>query len=322
MNFSTNISGSNLAPSQGATYDDAPRGAMRVLNSMSTQAAFRAKGLKSSEDTGERKPKPKPAPSASTLTSKTSTSAGGSSKAGSGSSAEKPIKAKPAKDMQNPSSTPAPASASAKGGKASIPSIMPHESLGEYNRRVESIMRAGVSQAIKSANKTKAEQEKQARLAKEERRRLAQTGGKAGTDSKADTAPASGKRKHDVSDAALEFAEKSGPRRLNDIAQAPPSLPTLRVARDDNQKSVWTAKGKERLGLSVGQERIMEEERERVIKQYREIKAKKEGAREAERAKEEEARNAKGKGAKKRKIQKEDDEQMGGAVAGAIYDSD
>ena len=309
---------------------------MRVLNSMSTQAAFRAKGLRSSEDTGERKPKPKPTPA-----SKSSSSNPGSSSKGSTStstSSDKTAKLKPkAKDMQNPSTVPNPPSAKGSGGggnKSSIPSIMPHESLGEYNRRVESVMRSGVSQAIKSANKTKAEQEKAARLAKEERRKASMAGKpdpllasskSEGDNEKGSAAKSSGtKRKHDVTDAPLEFAEKSGPRRLNDIAQAPPSLPKLRVARDDDKGSMWTAKGKGRLGLSAGQERIMEEERERVIKQYREIKARKEAGREAERAKEEAARGkgkGKGQAGKKRKVE-DDEEGAVRAVAGAAYDSD
>ena len=297
--------GQNLAP-KSTDYDDAPRGAMRIINSMSTQASFRAKGGRSSEDTGERRKRPK--------------GEDGPSSKGRGASNGGDDKGK---------------NASKEKDKPAVPGIMPHETLGEYNRRVESIMRAGVSQAIKSAGRVKAEQEKEARRAKEERKERAAairrgeaaaagaSNGKASGKGEDKEGAARGtKRKHDASDAAIEFKTKEGPRRLNDIAQAPPSLPSLKVAKSDGaSKSVWAAKGKARLGLSAGQERIMEEERERVIKQYREMKAAKEEERGKEREREkvekERARKA-GKGKGGAKV----GEEAAPVVRQAVYESD
>ncbi|CED83403.1 hypothetical protein [Phaffia rhodozyma] len=78
---------------------------------------------------------------------------------------------------------------------------------------------------------------------------------------------------------ATEFASavpSSAPKRLNDIAQAPPTLTLPRLASKAikaNAGSVETSAGA-RVGISVGQARILAEERERVIARYREIKEK------------------------------------------------
>jgi hypothetical protein len=248
--------GSNLPPSSNS-YDDAPRSAMRIINSLSTQTAFRAKGGRTSEDTGERR-------------KRTNAESGVSGQGGK----EKP--SKPGKDASS-------ATTMAK------PKIMPHESLAEFNRRVEASLRGGVTQAIKSANAKKTAFENAKKKEKEERKRAA-AGGDQTEEDKASTTTTTtttttprGKRKHDVTDDALEFASAPGPRRLNDIAQAPPALPQLRVSGDKETKSAWTAKGKGKSGLSAGQERLMEQERERVIKRYREMKAAKEEVKDKER---------------------------------------
>lgn len=178
---------------------------------------------------------------------------------------------------------------------------MPHESLADFNRRVESTLRGGVSQAIKSAAQSKTAQTNAVKSAKEQRK-LASKLPPSSTPSSTTNGNVEKKgvkRKHDASDAAIEFASVPGPRRLNDIAQAPPSLPKLKVARDETV-SVWASKGKGKSGLSAGQERLMEVERERVIKRYREMKAAKEELREKERVEEAKVK-AKGKGGVKSK---------------------
>lgn len=79
-----------------------------------------------------------------------------------------------------------------------------------------------------------------------------------------------------------EFAPaqlSSAPRRLNDIALAPPTLTLPRFA----SKAIAANKaGKDagesaaaRMGLSLAQQRILGEERERVIRSYRELKERK-----------------------------------------------
>jgi hypothetical protein len=102
--------------------------------------------------------------------------------------------------------------------------------------------------------------------------------------------------------------EKAAPRRLNDIAQAPPTLPKL---KQNTKLGAWNTGGTGATGvtgsvgktdageesgrtpLNAGQRRLLEEERARVIEKYREMKVVKERARERER--DMEAR-AKGKG--------------------------
>ncbi|TXT06995.1 uncharacterized protein COLE_06326 [Cutaneotrichosporon oleaginosum] len=150
-----------------------------------------------------------------------------------------------------------------------LPKIAPHESLGEYNRRIEALLRPGVSGAIKKAEAARGAAKKAAE--DEKRARIAKAQGKV----------ANGPEKEEKGEVKFNkpektFAEKER-RRLNDVAQAPPSLPRLRMAEKAEKKG----KKSERDPLNAGQRRIMEAERERVVALYRDMKAKKE----AERAK-------------------------------------
>lgn len=201
-----------------------PRGAMRILNAGKVQAAFRAAGRTTSEDTGERK-RPR------------------DDDAGTGSKRQK-------KD------------------KAELPKIAPNESLGEYNRRIEALLRPSVGGAIKKAEAARGAAKKQGE--DEKKARVAKAQGKTGVE-KEEVETEVRFNKPEKS-----FAQKER-RRLNDVAQAPPSLPRLRMAEKPEKK----AKRSERDPLNAGQRRIMEVERERVVAMYRELKAKKE----AERAK-------------------------------------
>ncbi|KAL1410143.1 hypothetical protein Q8F55_004146 [Vanrija albida] len=164
--------------------------------------------------------------------------------------------------------------------KAEQPKIGEHETLGEYNRRVEAAMRGGVSAAIKAAESAKGQAVRDAKAAKKARREAA-------------AAAASGKKADDDAEElkpnrpAVEFAAAPARKRLNDVAQAPPSLPRMRAAVKAGAgggTSAWAASSASRTPLNAGQARLMEIERERVIAQYREIKARKEADREAERA--------------------------------------
>lgn len=79
---------------------------------------------------------------------------------------------------------------------------------------------------------------------------------------------------------ATEFAtvSSSAPRRLNDIAQAPPSLSKVPRVRGNalapssagGAKGAWTSKADG--VLSMAQRAMMEVERERVVMRYRELK--------------------------------------------------
>jgi hypothetical protein len=230
---------------------------------------------------------------------------------------------------------------------------MPNESLGAYNRRVEATLRGGVSQAIKSANAIRAAQDREAAEAKKKRIATAQGKGGAGTgtgtadegDEGDEGANASGKGKAkgkgngNVNEngewkfedrPVVVLPEKAAPRRLNDIVQAPPTLPKLKQntklgawntgasagASTSTSTSTGTGTGNTvggeesgRTPLNAGQRRLLEQERARVIEKYREMKVVKERARERERDMEARAKGkGKGKGdarsdtGKKRKV--------------------
>lgn len=163
-----------------------------------------------------------------------------------------------------------------KAKKADVPKIGEHESLGEYNRRVEATLRGGVSSAIKAAASAKGQAVRDAKAAKKARKEAAQ--GKVAAEEEEELKP---------NRPAKEFEEAPQRKRLNDVAQAPPSLPRMRAAVKAGAGaggSAWAAAGGSRTPLNAGQKRLMEVERERVIAQYREIKARKEADKEAERA--------------------------------------
>jgi hypothetical protein len=246
------IRGYNLAPAQSKDYSDTPRGALRMFDSIKLTSQFRASGRTSSEDTGERTKKRKlddTKDKKELPTQKASTSA------------------KPTHTSQK---------GEVKPKKEGMPKIRDNESISDYNRRIESLLRPGVAKAIKSANSLKSSREKEAKQAKQKR--------KEGV--------------HDVNDPAKEFRTVSS-RRLNDIVQAPPMLDHLRKGMGPGGKkkgtggetSAWKATG--RLPVNVGQERLLNQERERVVKAYREIKAE----REKERAKVREGAKAAEQGA-------------------------
>ncbi|OCF34706.1 hypothetical protein I317_03781 [Kwoniella heveanensis CBS 569] len=296
--------GKNLAPSAASTkaeYDDTPKSASRILNSWKVQSAFRSSGRINSEDVGGSRP------SGSSKNGSTSASASASSFSAS---------------ENNPK------------GKTKIPSILPNESLGEYNRRVEQLLRPGVNKAIQEAASTKAAEEAAARKEKKDRKKRTRIeklvkDGKmpkealdkliaeqaAEKNAAAADAKGKGKRKRTGADddedgddgdegsedeglggaeqkqnrrPAKEFASMPGPRRLNDIVQAPPQLPHLRKSGTQSSasgrsKEAYAAVGNSgRNPLNAGQRRILEEERERVVKLYREMKEKKEVEREKE----------------------------------------
>ena len=279
--------GYNLAPRNSSTKDDTPRSASRILNSWSVQNAFRASGRTTSEDTGERKTKKRKL-----------------KPAGERRSAEQhgdPTTKKENKtrhDAQNGLSGPIKSEGNGKGkGKAkdglhaerswgqagsggAAPRIMPHETLGEYNRRVEDLLRPGLTKAMKESKMRSAQERLKKGKGKEQASGVTELAGrlagKGGDESDEDVgidedASRNKKRKR-------AFDELPTRKRLNDVAQAPPTLLHQRRA-PAKAGSVWSAKGQGKSGLSAGQERILAEERERVVKRYREMKAEKEAKR-------------------------------------------
>lgn len=219
-----------------------PRGAIRILNAGKVQAAFRAQGRTTSEDTGEAKPKPKPMPTA-------------------------PKKKRTRGESED---TPGQKKAKTKDG---LPKIAPNESLGEYNRRIEALLRPGVSGAIKKAEAARGAVKKQAE--EDKKARIAKAQGKAVEEEDEGEEEEKVKQNKPLK----EFAELPARRRLNDVAQAPPSLPMLKAAVKTAKKGGLKEGGRD--PLNAGQRRIMEAERERVVAMYREIKARKEAERAA-----------------------------------------
>ena len=121
---------------------------------------------------------------------------------------------------------------------------MPFETLGEYNRRVESVLRSGVTAAIQRSGPL------------------------------ASKAPKVAKRKRSASPVQEDekpIHRSALPKRLNDVVQAPPTLVKMR-------RAVESGAG-QRGGVSLGLQREMEKERDRVVKGYRDLKAKREEAR-------------------------------------------
>lgn len=176
-----------------------------------------------------------------------------------------------------------------KKAKKDIPQIGEHESLGDYNRRIEAMMRGGVANAIKNAESAKGQAIKAAKDAKAER--IAKAQGKKVDAGEGDAANnGEEKRVLKPNRPAVEFASLPKRKRLNDIVEAPPQLPRMRQAVKagagaGSTGSAWGAT--DRTPLSAAQKRILETERERVVGLYREMKAKKEAEKSMEREKKE-----------------------------------
>lgn len=195
-----------------------------------------------------------------------------------------------------------------KGKAPGLPKILPGESLGEYNRRLEDHLRPEVSGVIKAAAAAKAQaekaiwQEKKANreAAKEARRRKER--GEPAVPVEKKTADGKGKRKATIMDDTddddddtanssksssakkprkTEFETLDQRRRVNDVVQAPPQLPGLKRGGLKKPATIaFSATG--RTPLNPGQKRLMEEERDRVIQRYREMKEAKLQQRQAE----------------------------------------
>ena len=87
----------------------------------------------------------------------------------------------------------------------------------------------------------------------------------------------SGKASEKVKPTDFATFSASAPRRLNDIAQAPPELKKLPRGAKASKAADVGAKGAASLregAMSMAQKAMLEEERERVIKAYRELKKK------------------------------------------------
>ncbi|KAL1742711.1 hypothetical protein HDZ31DRAFT_65733 [Schizophyllum fasciatum] len=151
-------------------------------------------------------------------------------------------------------------------------SIKPGESLTHFNKRVEDSMRGLVRSAVQTSNAT-------ARAAKKE------IEGKKRAKRKPDTAAVEAAKRREGAQARAEQAANdkhadrpkefqqsstAAPRRLNDIAQAPPDLKKLpRGAAKSTPAKTLRSEGV----VSMAQKVRMEEEREKAIERYRLLRA-------------------------------------------------
>ncbi|KAJ9126775.1 hypothetical protein QFC24_001807 [Naganishia onofrii] len=262
--------GQNLAPAQeppSGYVDDTPKGAARILNS-----------LKVRQDFHEKKK------AAATATTDAAN--------------------KKAKSKQ-------------KGGtKDTLPKILPGEKLGDFNRRLEDHMRPVVTQAMKDANAKKADEARKLALEKKERREAQQEAKRkkdaslaqaeksdgegedeeewAGVDSSSKKPEIAKKASKRTRDPEHEYEDPSNPRKrgktefekapirsgILDVMTAPPTLPRLKKSTKQTPSSIFAPIN--RNPLNSGQQRLMEEERERVVARYRELKETKRLEREEE----------------------------------------
>ncbi len=237
-------------PPTSSTKDDTPRSASRIFNSLIVQEQFRASGRTTSEDTGERYRLPKgkrrlpllPVPPLSSKRDEDTS---------------RPKKSKKRKLEPDTGSN---------EKREPIEGIRPGETLGEYNRRVESILRPGLTRAIRAAKlKSSSSSSKPSNHPQ----------------SSIETETQLDPRSAVKIEVEKTFAPIPAPRRLNDVVQSPPILPHLRRSGMKKEESGFGVSGATgRTPLSLGQMRILEEERERVVKRYREIKEARAGVRE------------------------------------------
>ncbi|KAI5896135.1 uncharacterized protein SCHCODRAFT_02614120 [Schizophyllum commune H4-8] len=241
--------GHDLIPAKYSLSEEAiPKSAARVLNAAKVQAEYRAKKRSSEDDGSQGK----------------------------------------AKRRKVDSST-------------SGMSIKPGESLTHFNKRVEDSMRGLVRSAVQTSNavarnalKKEAEEKKAARQEKKAKRKAddadddikdsKSTGGKfndgkrpAKDDTKTTSTkpPQPSTDKHADRPKEFQQASTSAPRRLNDIAQAPPDLKKLpRGAKKTAGSSAKAGHTPKSDGVvSMAQKVMMEQEREKAIERYRLLRA-------------------------------------------------
>ncbi|KAH7927640.1 hypothetical protein BV22DRAFT_1006533 [Leucogyrophana mollusca] len=151
--------------------------------------------------------------------------------------------------------------------------IQPGETIAHFNKRVES----GMMPVVKSAMQRSSAQSRKAKKSELQAKEVAShTTNKSKKDKNRDPSPSQPSSTNAATGSSLErpkefrVASTASPRRLNDIAQAPPEF--TRLPRGADQKSS-KVKDKTTGVLSMAQKAMMEEEREKAIRRYRELKA-------------------------------------------------
>ncbi|KAF5374159.1 hypothetical protein D9615_008863 [Tricholomella constricta] len=156
-------------------------------------------------------------------------------------------------------------------------SIKPGESIQHFNRRVEDDMRPLVKAAVHSSNavaRNAVKADKEAKAAKKLKGKSNKTdeSEEAKTTRIQPPAPAVAADKHAGKAKEFQKTSSSAPRRLNDVAQAPPEFKRLPRGAV-SAASDGFGSGKRDGVLSMAQRQMMEKERENAITRYREMKA-------------------------------------------------
>ncbi|KIY66934.1 hypothetical protein CYLTODRAFT_354093 [Cylindrobasidium torrendii FP15055 ss-10] len=148
-----------------------------------------------------------------------------------------------------------------KKTKVETPKIQPGESLQHFNKRIEQDMRHLVRTAVQSSQATtrKAKtDELEAKKTKNAKKRPAR--------SPSPSPPPPPKPKHADRPKEFERLKTSAPKRLNDIAMAPPEIKAQKFTKGVTQMGKTSV-------LSMAQKVMMEQEREKAIERYRQLKA-------------------------------------------------
>ncbi|CDO69683.1 hypothetical protein BN946_scf184851.g71 [Trametes cinnabarina] len=165
--------------------------------------------------------------------------------------------------------------------------IQPGESMSHFNRRVEDAMRHSVREAMQlsSAKLRKARKEELAQKETSSSKRRSRSRSRGQSDG--ETSDAESEKPHkatrkpvatkDEKPKDFEKISTSAPKRLNDIVQAPPEFKKLprkakKLAEQGAAKKDEGTKTLREGVLSMAQQAMMEEERERAIRLYRELK--------------------------------------------------
>ncbi|KAF8636216.1 hypothetical protein AX17_003702 [Amanita inopinata Kibby_2008] len=244
--------GSDLAPEKQSLSNEAiPKSAARVLNAAKIREEWKSTKRQLDSDDGVRGKKRRKVDS---------TSDGNTTRSSSGKKQEK--------------------------ARLSQFKIQPGEPIQHFNRRVEDDMRPIVKSAIQASRATvrqsfraETEARKNAKASKQSTNRPSSPSPPPTSEnelpnrnSSLSLAMAGSKSKIPDQPKDFEKLSTSAPRRLNDIAQAPPTLTALpRGAKKLLQQNSDFAK---RSGvLSMAQKSMIEKEREKIIQKYRLIKA-------------------------------------------------
>lgn len=143
-------------------------------------------------------------------------------------------------------------------------------------RRVESDLRPLMRDAAKSSFATSRKADKDASSTSKSNASKAPTKSKskpAASDSDSDSPSHPPVDKHAHRPKEFQTVQSSAPRRLNDIAQAPPEFKKVPI-RGVKVGGATKSDGV----LSLAQKQMMEEERENVVRRYRELKARQKAA--------------------------------------------